>query len=105
MKTPIAVANDWDNPEMLKHDDRNKELIDAGRFAPTQVATTLIRPPSLLPALCSAPVSWVTGRTGLSASYPFLAQAQAVFTRYDRTLWKLDRALPEVAHALHCNEK
>jgi hypothetical protein len=50
-------------------------------------------------------VSWVTGRTGLSASYPFLAQAQAVFTRYDRTLWKLDRALPEVAHALHCNEK
>jgi len=90
---------------MLKHDDRNKELIDAGKFAPTQVTNILIRPASLLPALCRAPVSWVTGRPNMSHQYPFLAHAQAVFTRYDRTLWKLDRALPEVANALHCDEK
>jgi 4-amino-4-deoxy-L-arabinose transferase-like glycosyltransferase len=104
-ETPIAVVNDWDSPEMLKHDDRNKELIDAGKFAPTQVTNILIRPASLLPALCRAPVSWVTGRPNMSHQYPFLAHAQAVFTRYDRTLWKLDRALPEVANALHCDEK
>jgi hypothetical protein len=102
MKTTVAVVNDWDNPEMLKHDDGHKELIDAGRFAPATVAATLISPASLSAGLCRAPVSWVMGRTGMSSRYPFLTHAQAIFTRYDRTLWKLDQTVPELANALHC---
>jgi hypothetical protein len=102
MKAPVAVVNDWDNPEMLKHDDGHKELIDAGRFTPATVATILISPASLSAALCGAPVSWVMGRPGMSRQYPFLTHAQAVFTRYGRTLWKLDRTVPELANALTC---
>lgn len=105
MNTPVAVVNDWDNPEMLKHDDGHKELIDAGQFAPASAATTLINPASLSAALCRAPVSWVMGRTGLSTRYAFLSHAQAVMTRYGTTLWKLDQARPELANALHCVDK
>ena len=105
MKTPVPVVNDWNNPEMLKHDDGHKELIDAGRFAPATVATILISPAALTAALCRSPVSWIMGRPGMSNQYPFLERAQAVFTRYDRTLWKLDQTVPELASALHCADK
>ena len=103
MTTPVAVVNDWDNPEMLKHDDSHKELIDAGKFAPKAVATTLISPASFKAALCRSPVIWIMGRPGMSRQYPFLLQAKESFTRYDRTLWKLDRSVPALASALHCD--
>ncbi len=99
----VAIVNDWDNPEMLKHDDGHKELIDAGRFAPATAATTLIGPTALTAALCQAPVSWIMGRPGMTNNYPFLAQAQVIFTGYGRTLWRLEQALPASGEALHCD--
>ncbi len=102
MGTTVPVVNDWKNPEMLKHDDGHKELIDAGQFDRSRAQTTLIGPGDLAAALCGAKVSWVVGRTGLVARFAYLSQAQAVFTRHGTTLWKLDQARPEVAGALNC---
>ena len=101
----VPVVTDWKNPEMLKHDDGHKELIDAGQVDPARAQTTLIGEAALSAALCGAKVSWVMGRSGMQARYAYLGSAQAVFTRKGTTLWRLDQAQPELAAALNCGNR
>ena len=102
LRGPVGVVDDWSNPEVRKRDNWRKELADAGQFAPTSSTSALVVPESLLAALCRSPTSWVIGRNSAVSSYPFLAQARAVFTQRDTTLWRVDSGQPAIANTLRC---
>ena len=52
--------------------------------------------------LCGAPVSWVIGARTAASEHPFLANAGAVFTQRNTSLWRVDRASPTTAGVLRC---
>ena len=99
---PVRVVDDWANPEVQKADNWRKELADAGQFAPIRSASTLISAASLPAELCGAPVSWVIGARTAASEHPFLANAGAVFTQRNTSLWRVDRASPTTAGVLRC---
>lgn len=77
---------------MKQRDNWRKEIADAGEFDPAAAQRLLLRPEALLPALCVAPVSWVMAEQYLAPRYPFLAQAEAVRTVHEITLWRVRSA-------------
>ncbi|MBX3620750.1 MAG: glycosyltransferase family 39 protein [Rhizobacter sp.] len=99
LREPVPVVDDWASPDIARRDNWRKELLDAGAFDRTRAAATLLLPAALPQALCRAPVSWVVGQPGDVAAYPFLAQAQAVFSAPGTQLWRVE---PAQIKALAC---
>jgi 4-amino-4-deoxy-L-arabinose transferase-like glycosyltransferase len=58
-KDPVPVVTDWHDRARLATDSWEKELADAGEFAPQAAARTLIDLPALRATLCAKPVTWV----------------------------------------------
>jgi len=100
----VLVIDDWAAPDIRKRDNWRQELADAGRFAPTLAASVLALPTTLDATLCRAPVSWVIGPVHQVSLHPVLAKASERSRRDDTVLWQIDRALPEVAGLLRCEE-
>jgi 4-amino-4-deoxy-L-arabinose transferase-like glycosyltransferase len=100
LREPVTVVDDWASPEIKRHDDWRKELVDAGQFAPVLAASVLIAPAALPAALCRNRVNWLIGPSGVG--YPFLALAEKVSSQREVTLWKIEPARPGLANALGC---
>jgi hypothetical protein len=92
LRAPVHVVDDWGTPAVKQRDNWRKEIADAGEFDPAVAQRLLLRPEALLPALCVAPVSWVIAEQYLAPRYPFLAQAEAVRTVHEITLWRVRSA-------------
>ena len=74
---PMWVVSAWDDPELLRHDNWRKELLEAGAFDIRSQATQFIRPPELAARLCQVLPQhrvWVWGDTESDTfqHYPFL---------------------------------
>ena len=102
LRGPVAVVDNWGSAEIAKNDNWRKELADAGRFAPTLAAATLIAPGALAQRLCAAPATWVLGPGDAAARYPVLAGAAVALGIKGTTLWRVERDSPSVASALGC---
>ena len=92
LRAPVHVVDDWGTPAVKQRDNWRKEIADAGEFDTAAAQRLLLRPEALLPALCAAPVSWVMAEAYLAPRYPFLAQAEAVRTVHEVTLWRVRAA-------------
>lgn len=99
---PVEVVDDWTGAGVSRRDDWRKELADAGRFAPGRASAVLIGPTSLAARLCASPVSWVIGASKDGLRFSFLSGAHVALSRRETTLWRVDRAQPDVASALAC---
>jgi 4-amino-4-deoxy-L-arabinose transferase-like glycosyltransferase len=99
---PVEVVDDWTSADVGQRDNWRKELADAGRFAPGRATSVLIAPTSLAARLCASPVSWVIGAGKDGVRFRFLSAAQVALSQRNTTLWRVDRAQPDVASALAC---
>jgi 4-amino-4-deoxy-L-arabinose transferase-like glycosyltransferase len=99
---PVEVVDDWTSADVGQRDNWRKELADAARFAPGQAGAVLIGPTSLAALLCASPVSWVIGASKDGLRFSFLSGAQVALSQRETTLWRVDRAQPDVASALAC---
>jgi hypothetical protein len=102
LPVPVAVVNDWSNPELRKGDDGRKEMLDAGQFATDRAQRTLIRPELLSATLCRTGVTWVLGHDSARGSFPFLGLARTALSRDDTRLWRVDSRQADLALALGC---
>lgn len=89
---PPRVVADWASPDIDRHDDWRRELIEATRFAPDD-ADRLVVPAALPALLCRhrppTGVHWLLGNADALTRFPDLAGAQAVATAGGRVLWRL----------------
>ena len=101
LHAPVYIGDDWQNPQYLQHDNWRRELLDASHFDPQQAEHILVRPPDLLEEIKASPVSWVVARTSLLRRYPFLRNAELVYSAHGRGVWRIQRRPPQVpSHAL-----
>ncbi len=102
LKAPVVVIDDWQQAAAHPRDDWQKELGDAGRFAPSRAGAELLMPDALPHKLCAAASNWVVGPVVALAAFPFLSQLPVVASQRDIRLWHVDTTRPEVFKALHC---
>jgi 4-amino-4-deoxy-L-arabinose transferase-like glycosyltransferase len=89
---PPRVVADWASPDIDRHDDWRRELMEATRFAPDD-ADRLVVPAALPTLLCRhrppTGVHWLLGNPDAVARFPGLGAAEAVATAGGRVLWRL----------------
>jgi 4-amino-4-deoxy-L-arabinose transferase-like glycosyltransferase len=88
LEAPVAVVDDWANPQLRQRDNWRKELADAGDFAPG--TARLVQTGAFGAALCASPVSWVVGGARDASRYDFLAQENQVAREGDLVLWRVE---------------
>jgi len=89
LRAPVAVVDDWSNPEVAQRDNWRKELADAAHFAQGQNASVLITPNNFSAALCRSPVNWVVGPEASLKELSARVDATAVFNGHGVTLWRV----------------
>jgi 4-amino-4-deoxy-L-arabinose transferase-like glycosyltransferase len=90
LEQPALVVDDWQDPDIARHDSWRRELVDAGAFDPALARRLLVSPQALPAALCSAGVVWVVGDAQALKQWPWLARAEPVFSANRQTLWRVD---------------
>jgi 4-amino-4-deoxy-L-arabinose transferase-like glycosyltransferase len=89
LTSPVLVAEDWQSPEIDRHDNWIKELRDAQRFASADAARVLVMPAQVPSILCGAGSTWVIGHDSMPARYPALAGSEQVGKSGDTVLWRV----------------
>jgi hypothetical protein len=102
LDAPVMVEENWGSEEIERSDKWNKELQDAGVFAPQRARELLVPPQSVAARLCQAPRTWVMGPGRAAERFPFLKLAQGVEVRGGDFIWKVEPAAPGMAAALRC---
>lgn len=92
MTEPARVVDDWDSPEVDRHDSWRKELADAGRFDPESAGRLLVRPANLTALLCASPRSWVIGPASAVSRHVILTEATLVSAKESLRLWRFQRS-------------
>jgi 4-amino-4-deoxy-L-arabinose transferase-like glycosyltransferase len=88
LASPVLVAEEWQSPEVDRHDNWIKELRDAQRFAAGDAARVLVTPAQVPSIICSAGITWVIGHASMTARYPALASAPQVARSGETVLWR-----------------
>ncbi len=99
---PVAVVDNWDDPEVYQRDNQRKEIADAGQFDKAAAARDLVVPASLPRLLCRSPIAWVIGPSAAVERYPYLKAAARIHERDGVTLWRLETGAPAMADGLGC---
>jgi 4-amino-4-deoxy-L-arabinose transferase-like glycosyltransferase len=102
LASPVLVAEDWQSPEVDRHDNWVKELRDAQRFANADAARVLVMPAQVPSIICAAGTTWVMGHTSMPAHYPALAGAEQVAKSGDTVLWRIERHTGTPVNAVAC---
>jgi hypothetical protein len=90
LASPVLVAEDWQSPDVERHDNWVKELRDAQRFASVDAARVLVAPAQVPSIICGAgPTTWVMGHVSMTSRYPGLAQAEPIGKSGEVALWRL----------------
>lgn len=103
LKEPVRVVDNWADPEIPKRDNRRKELLDAGNFAPEKAASILISAQDMSRQLCANPSAWILAPFDADQNrYPFLQQAALVLRDKEVGLWHVVPGNAAVLKALGC---
>jgi 4-amino-4-deoxy-L-arabinose transferase-like glycosyltransferase len=102
LKHPARVVDEWSDSSVAQEDNWRKELADAAVFNPAIAAKVLVNQSNWHRALCEAPVNWVLATASAAQDDPVLRHAHAVATVRHTTLWKVERASPDVSASLGC---
>jgi 4-amino-4-deoxy-L-arabinose transferase-like glycosyltransferase len=97
---PVPVVTNWHDKVRLATDSWEKELADAGEFAPEQAARILIDVTALRTTLCTQPVTWVALSGGAP---PELAGLPALVQTSTTRLLKVDLR-PAAARSALCGQ-
>jgi 4-amino-4-deoxy-L-arabinose transferase-like glycosyltransferase len=89
LASPVLVAEDWQSPEVDRHDNWIKELRDAQGFANEGAARVLVAPAQVPAVLCGAATTWVIGHASMPARYPALAGAAQIGKTGETVLWRV----------------
>jgi 4-amino-4-deoxy-L-arabinose transferase-like glycosyltransferase len=89
LQSPVLVAEDWQSPEVDRHDNWIKELRDAQRFASADAAKVLVTPAQVPSIICSAGVTWVMGHASMTSRFLALAQAEQIGKSGEVVLWRV----------------
>jgi 4-amino-4-deoxy-L-arabinose transferase-like glycosyltransferase len=85
---PVVIAGDWADPEIPKHDNWRKEVLDAARFD-RALAQELLRPLTELPRMaCGASAVWFIVPAGNAARVAGLPGAVRVAANPRSELWR-----------------
>ena len=85
---PVAIASDWDDPDLPNHDNWRKELFDAGRFDPGK-ARAVFWPIAQLDALaCGRHAVWFVVRAGQNARLQALPGISMAYADARTELWR-----------------
>ena len=93
LREPMIVAEDWNDPDILTHDNWRKELAETRDFAPGGQAPLLIDEKTLPAALCAHPVNWVIAASRDAPATPWLKDLPSVSTRRGVSLWRVTPAM------------
>ena len=86
---PVLIVSDWADPEIARHDNWRKEVLDAARFDPAR-ARTLLRPLSELGRLaCGASAVWFIVPVGHTANVAAQPGAARAFAAAHAELWRV----------------
>jgi 4-amino-4-deoxy-L-arabinose transferase-like glycosyltransferase len=102
LPSPVLVAEDWQSPEVDRHDNWIKELRDAQRFASADAARVLVTAAQVPSILCGAGTTWVMGHLSMMAHYPALAQAQEIAKSGETVLWRMPAPTSTALNAAAC---
>jgi 4-amino-4-deoxy-L-arabinose transferase-like glycosyltransferase len=102
LASPVLVAEDWQSPEVDRHDNWIKELRDAQRFADADAARVLVTPAQVPAILCGAGTTWVMGHASMPGRYPALAQAEQIGQSGETILWRIERRRGAAVNAAAC---
>jgi 4-amino-4-deoxy-L-arabinose transferase-like glycosyltransferase len=91
LQQPVHIVGDWTPEKIALHDNWQKEVADAGAFAPAQAQALLLGDAALAPALCRRPVAWIMGDKDALQRFPLLAQATVLLRSGDTMLWRWER--------------
>ena len=105
LREPVAVVDEWGDPQTARQDNWRKELADAGRFAPLAAEPVLLTPAAFVAALCAGRTAWVVGSPAVLATYPFLAGARLVASTGSAGLWAVDRPASGMTKEPGCGRK
>jgi 4-amino-4-deoxy-L-arabinose transferase-like glycosyltransferase len=104
-ESPAIVLDQWDDPSILRRDNWQRELLDAGEFWPEVAKKTLVLPTQFAQLLCASPVVWVVGTDAevQNPDYaPWLKGVEPVATQKNLRLWKMGRSAQPVGQAPSC---
>lgn len=88
LNRPVLIASNWDDPELSRHDNWRKELVDAARFDPAS-GRALLQPLARLNALaCDASAVWFIVSAADSNRVAGLSGAVRVFADARAQLWR-----------------
>lgn len=93
-RKPAWVVSDWQAPEIPKHDNWRKELVDAGEFDDARRQAVLLTPSRFAARLCSptAGVLWIWGKPTAPELVPWLQQQPVFAADQTHALWRLQPA-------------
>ena len=88
LSAPVAIAGDWADPDLPKHDNWRKEIFDAARFDPVK-ARAVLWPIARLDALaCGAHAVWFVIRAGHGAALQVLPGIMRAYADPRTELWR-----------------
>jgi 4-amino-4-deoxy-L-arabinose transferase-like glycosyltransferase len=105
LRAPVAVADDWGNPDVSRHDNWRKELADAGQFAPEADRQVLLPRGAVMAALCASPITWLVAPKSMIKDYPELQGAAPVFETGSDALWRVRGGVTGDLGARACLER
>jgi 4-amino-4-deoxy-L-arabinose transferase-like glycosyltransferase len=102
LSSPVLVAEDWQSPEVERHDNWIKELRDAHGFATPQAAAVLVAPVQVPSIICGPGTTWVMGHVSMPDLYPVLAAAKEIARTGDTVLWRIQPGTVPPLNAAAC---
>ena len=105
LRTPALVVDDWDDPDLSRHDNWRKELFDARQFASPTARPVLLLRTDLARTLCGPTATWLIGQRRFAARFPELAGANEVAAAGEDVLWRVPGRAAASLTAGGCPEK
>ncbi|MGZ5786693.1 MAG: glycosyltransferase family 39 protein [Ramlibacter sp.] len=102
LQSPVLVAEDWQSPEVDRHDNWVKELRDAQRFASPDASRVLVMPAQVPSIICGEGRTWVMGHPSMASRYPSLAQAEQISRSGEVVLWRMPARTSAALSAAAC---
>lgn len=86
---PVAVVEDWLDPDIARRDNWRKELADAARFAADGGRFALADAARLDAGPCASSSTWVVATAAAAARYRLAERAQPIASSGDKGLWRI----------------
>jgi hypothetical protein len=89
LERPVAVVEDWRDPDIARRDNWRKELVDAARFAVDGGAAVLTDANRFDAGPCARANTWIVATSAAATRYRLAERARPVATSGDNGLWRI----------------